>query len=373
MTRTGSAERGARPRGRRGAAALGPGLAVAVASALVGCGQTSECTQLQKILAHRQAALSKVRSAAGVVEKLETRVRDTQSEAAKAKHEVGLDLTIPDLEVALALKAKAIPGATIARGSRAVALDGAGPEVPQVREVTWTVRFREKDLTKAFARVDALLEPPPLVRLASAARDEKTAEWAAEVARLVVEELPIEPKPVPVEPPVDLATVPEEFGTCGAADLRAQIAAVDKEIARAAPQAERASVLLPTAASWEGVRARALRLREAEAENRRLLGALTRAAVDLRLRVKDVSVEGPMVFVEVFGGGAERGRLEKALASAGVAEGMRVAASAPPGVVRVGLHNTVGEARRGAPPSASGKPSETGKPPDSEEVQRDHP
>jgi hypothetical protein len=73
---------------------------------------------------------------------------------------------------------------------------------------------------------------------------------------------------------------------------------------------------------------------------------LQNAAIAAKLPVKGIAVEGGLAVLEVYGGPKDRPKLEKALVAEKLGESMKFPENAPPGVVRVGLPNTILEGHR---------------------------
>jgi hypothetical protein len=251
------------------------------------CGENEECKQLKGILKKRNEVLGSAHAQASVLDQIEKREIEMEARAKKAKSDLGLDQSESDIFGILEARVKAIPGATITRSTRMESVDESNPHAPQISATLWIVRFQEKDPAKAFDRVTDIVKPPPLVRLSAIIREERTGSgprppregglappitregrnkpgWRIEILRAVVDEVPINPKPVVLPSGEDLSKVPSGIGSCGAGRLRKQIEDVDAEIEGLRKQAEKTTQLLPASASWEGVSSRTRLLRDTE-------------------------------------------------------------------------------------------------------------
>jgi hypothetical protein len=319
-----------------------------LAAALVaGCGETKECQDLREISNKRSDVLASAKSQASVLDRMEKRAAEMETAAKRAKADLGLDKTEEEIQSMLEARTRQFPGATIERGTRAEAIDESNPGAGTESITQWIVHIKEGDTQKLFRGIDQIVALPPLTKLVAVIREAKGKPlWRVELSRATVDEVPIAPKPVKLPPAIDLSNVPTALGSCGAKKLRADIAKVDAEIESLRPRAERTTVLLPTAASWEGVRSRTYLLRDVELENREHIRALEGAAVDAKLGLKAIGVEGGIAMIEIYGGKSERSALEKGLLKRGLAESVQFPENPPPGVVRAGLPNKALEGRR---------------------------
>lgn len=319
----------------------------------LGCGETEECRQLNELLVARKAVLAQARTQSGVTKQLEARAKAAEEATNKLLGELGMN--DPESKIAAVLEARVarFSGATIERTTAQVDTGSAEPSAVRASETMWVVRFKEKDVEKAFSFLDALIATPPLVKFATLAKDKKKDEWRVELIRLVPDQIPIKPEPTKLSPPKDLKAIASQMGSCGAVQLRAEIVKVDAEISKLEPDADRTTVLLPTGASWEGLKARAEALRDAELEARRHVRTFIESVRTLKLPLKAIGVEGAIVALEVWGQPRDRARIEKDLIARGAGEQLKVPESSAAGVVRMMLPNTIAEGRRSRRPARS--------------------
>lgn len=142
-----------------------------------------------------------------------------------------------------------------------------------------------------------MLASPPLVKFGTLLRDKKGDDtWRLET---ILDQAPLTRARVTAPPSPDLSTIPNTFGFCGAGKLRDEIADANTEIDRLRERAERTTVLLPTAASWEGLRARSELVRDMEMESRRISRIFRRSCPrHCGSSLRALGTEEEMVFLE---------------------------------------------------------------------------
>lgn len=342
-------------------------LALTLPFVLAGCADTDECKRLRAVLEARTQILQSARAQAGALPVIEKRA--ASAEAASHKVMSSLWLNEPESKVheTLEKRTKAIPGASMSRGTTQTTIGPPEDEVA-VSETLWTIRFRDAAFEQAFLNLELLMSNPPLVKFHSLIREKKGDGWRVELIRAAVDQVPINPQPIQIPPPQDLSGVSRQLGFCGAGKLRDDIEAVDGELRSIKERAEKTTVLLPAAASWDGLRGRAELVRDTELENRRHLKVFRDAVVQGELVLKAVGVEGELVFLEIYGGKKELARLELEVGRLGMGGAMKVAEKAPDGVIRVMLANTIEAARRARGGERWGRPLAPG-----EDLPADHP
>jgi hypothetical protein len=321
-----------------------PAASLALAAALGGCGKTDECARLEAMIPRHEEALAVTRGRAAALPQVKARAAQEETRAKALLAETGLDLAEEQLRVALEGRVARLAGARLERTTRPVpggtAEQGPGGET----ETVWVVAFEADGLAAARAALMAVSPVPPLFRLRALLTDGARG-WKVELARAEVEQVPIrvEPTPPPARP--DPAEVPSQLGFCGAGKLRARLAELGAELTRLEAEAAETTVLLPTATSWQGLGLRVLLAREVETETRRLAGALLDAVGAAGLSLRALGVEREVLMLEVAGGQAERGRLERALAP-DVLAAVTYPQAPQPGVVRLLVANRVEKERR---------------------------
>jgi hypothetical protein len=193
--------------------------------------------------------------------------------------------------------------------------------------------------------VVSLATVPPLLALTTVTRDQGTDQWTVLLQRMLPIRSPMQPAAVPLPPLDDPGAVKSQFGFCGASDLRAQITKTRAEIAKLAPDAEAATLLIASAPTFEGVRRRAERVSRTERDARAIMTQVIEGLVREKLPFKAVGYEEPAVLVELWGGPKELRKLETLLLAFG--DRVKPTDGSPAGVVRRSI--VVLQAKRDGP------------------------
>ncbi|MCK6547789.1 hypothetical protein L6R52_18195 [Myxococcota bacterium] len=350
---------------------------VAGLALLTACDDNDECRELRSTLKARKDILNSARAQSNALEIAQKRAAAAEGNATKLLKALWLSEPETRIQDTLEKRARVVSDAIFVRGAQAVG--GERPGDPTSSETMWTIRFREADLQRAFRYLDEVTATPPLVRFATMVRESRdSADWRIELLRAAAEQVPINPQPVLLPPPADLSAVKRQIGFCGAGKLRDEIEEADAELKRLKERAEKTTVLLPTAASYDGLRARAELLRDIELENRRHLRLFREAVVASGVPLKGLGVEGTMAVVELFGGTKERAAFMLEVDKLGAAAAVQEPKNQKEGVLRFGLLNKISEARRvrmeqGARPMQPGDPLPADHPDSRERGGHDHP
>lgn len=325
-------------------------VAVALLTGLVlGC-NTEECRQLARELAERKEVLATAKRRAHEFEGVEQRAVAAERAARALLSELGLDKTDDEIHETLEVRVKEISGATLERGEMTVAEKGAAPEAPAERRTVWSVHFEERAIDAAFAKILKLLEPSPLVRFALLARDPAKAVWRVDLVKAQVPEVSLDAIPkVPLPEGRDPWSIPAELGFCGAGRLRDQLAAINTEINELRPLAEGTTVELPKAASYDGLRRRAERVRDSETETRGHVEAIGKTVIYSRVNLKGVVIEGTTTVLELVGDERDRAKAEKQIEAEGLGDLIQPRVPFPGGIERIVIRNAIAE-RQGPPP-----------------------
>lgn len=323
----------------------------AAALAAAACGKTDECRRLEASLQEHENSAKDLRARAQVNEKLEKSAQAAEAEARQVLEKLGFEMTEEQTNAALGQRAGAIEKAKIER--KAITPDPTPENTARKSQTMWVVEFDEKDPEKAFAHVKALCQQPPFLLLSTLVKEKGQSRWRVELLRGDVDRVTIKPEPLPVPTPEAPDTIASQLGFCGASDTRAKIAKLRQEIDRLKPEAGKTTVLLPTKASWEGLRFRAEHENEKEQEVRRHVSELFEAARKAKVELKAIGYEEPLVILEVWGGKPERKRLETAMGPAMLGQVKDPPLDVTkPGVVRLSM--IVEAAREGGPKRTQG-------------------
>lgn len=311
-------------------------LACGLAGALVGCGKTEECVALEGLVADHEKLARTLKERAAQVEKAETSARNAEVAANKFLETSGLALDRAALQAELSKRLAAVPTSTMSFGELQV---GVGEESGQpLTSEQFTITLPAGDARTLWDRVGQLAQVPPVLRLLGLTRGRAAGTWALTLERIIPDRPPLMPKAQPTPSLPDGSAIPGRFGFCGASQLRATIAAKRDEIARHRDAAERLTVALPTAATFDGVRRRAERSVAHQREARAIMDAMMRVVIDDKLKFRALGYESPEVVLELDGGPRERRLLEDRL-SKYVNQIKPVAPTTRPGVVQLRITN----------------------------------
>lgn len=315
--------------------------------------ETEECRRLNGMIEQYQEALDIAERRARNAERFQKQAKDAQTQTEATLARLGLDRSEEALVADLDKRLSALSNATY---TRRVESYGPAEEAESNAKTIFTISFSAKDLVAAWAGVEALIQPLPLWRLEYLRAGEDPGRWQVELARAVVERLPIKPTPTPLPELPAPSSVPTQLGLCGAGRARTELEAIRAKIDALREKASSTTVLLPTIASWKGLEQRAQVLERVELQSRALQKLLVETALATKSRLKAVGYQEPRAVLEVLGGKKERESLERALVKHRSI--LAVPESKPQEtVVRVTLTNVaVPEFRREPAPGVPGAP-----------------
>lgn len=327
-------------------------LGVLLALSVLGC-ETEECRRLAGMVEQYQEALDVAQRRAHKAESFEKQAQEAESQTNATLARLGLDRAEEALVKDLERRLAKLPGATY---QRRVESFGPAEEAATNSKTIFTIRFQAKGLEQAWVAAELVVQELPLFRLESFRPAPLPDAWELEVARAVVERLPIKPTPTPLPELPDPKTVPGQLGFCGASRARSDLEAIKQQIDALREKATSTTILLPTIASWKGLDQRALVLERVELQSRALQKVLVEAVLTTKSKLKAVGYQEPRAVLEVQGGKKERESLERALAKHRAI--LAVPESQPQEtVVRLTLTNTaVPEFRREPAPMVPGVP-----------------
>lgn len=313
---------------------------VLVAGAL-GCQDTDECIQLRKIQKKAERTLRQAQGQASIADRTSEKLERLRSDAQSKLARLGLEMKAEEVEAALEKRAQAMPKGKVERDKRAKALDPRERTSSPELETVFRVEYAALDLQTAWRRAEAIIQTPPLTRfLGLYAPKRRRLPWQLELGPAEVEriEMKIDPRPLPTRRNPD--DVPEEFGFCGASELRTNIARVEEEIAAIEAKAKSTTVNLPLVASWMGLSRRVDRIVAIETESRRLADLLVNAAVEKEQRLIAVGVEADSVLLEIEGGRRQLGAIQRTLPE-DLLQALRELPGQREGVARLAIANGV--------------------------------
>jgi hypothetical protein len=329
-----------------------------------GCGRTEECKQLEKLSKSYEKVWLAVQGQSGKAAGLEKRASEAEQAAKKLLADLAIDDTDDQAMAKLEARAAEIKGAKATKHLTEIpspAAAATGPQAGGSQNMAFEVVFPEKDPATAWAHAVALMSGPPLFSfetlLGPDPKAKKDAGWRLQLRRPRIGRVEINPQPQPTPTLDDPDQIASQLGNCGAGAFRKQIATMKADLVRLAPTAARTTVLLPTLASWEGLKNRTLAADLAEKESRRLAALLVDKALAKKLHIRAVGYQEPLAVLEVEGGAKERAALE--LAFKGEKDALKPVPGGSKDVVRVALandraRNIQGESQARAPAAAPG-------------------
>lgn len=334
------------------AALRGGGWALLVAAG-IGCQETQECIELKKLVAERKIVLEDAAKRASVHAAGKRRAEQLEKEAKAILERLGVDQSPAALTELLRGRTAGWSGVTLTMEKV------PDPDLPPEKEGAelpgWKIRYRAPTLAAGLEKARALSASPPLFRLRTIVH-EGGPRYRVELVRGFVEQVPLDKlTATPLRSRTQTASVAPAFGFCGAGELRAEIARLDGQIDELKPKALETSVLLPTAATWMGVRERSRQLEATESEVRALMSAAAEAVQSAGLRLKAIGAAQKVVIAEFYGGAAARRRFERALPPELLAQA-KVLPSTRNNVARVSLptRGAFGRGHRGGPHDGHG-------------------
>ena len=324
-------------------------LPICIALALTACKETEECRKLTVLHGHYKSAVITFKGRAKMRKHMERSLQELEEKTKQTLVKAGLNLSEKELKAELDKRVAKVKGASIERTTKqlAPAMPGAPPGQGggAVYETVWRIQFKEKKFNKALEQIEMLMATPPLFKISTIIQEPKSGRWVLELARAAIDEVPMNLPPTPFERPPKASVVKEEFGFCGAKELRAKIAELDKEIDALEEDSTALSTLLPKRATIEGRRRRTDYLVELETEGRRIIQEMLSAVRTSGLKLKAVGVEQEVVLLEVYAGPKDKGKLEKHLAQ-DILRSVKYLDSPDDNVLKVTVPNRVANERK---------------------------
>ena len=270
----------------------------------VACDDEKECEELRDLKSRLEEVVR-----TGVARARMSEAADDQRARAKKRAEslmASLRLDEPEDELTEAFRARADEHADVAfeRTTGEVPKTGVvmGASATGGRETVWRFRIDRPRLASIFPLLDELAASPPLARLSQVYPKDGGTGWTVDLARMVIPQVPIEGKPLPLPEPPDPSTVPERLGFCGSSSLRAEIDALLRTYEQVKEKAADTTVALPEAASWKGLARRTRELADLEVGARSVIADVLQAAAKSKAELELVSSDGEAVTVEYRGG-----------------------------------------------------------------------
>lgn len=304
---------------------------------IFGCA-TDECKQLGEEFEARKTVLAQAKRQAAAYDAARKRALAAEGNANKLSRALGFDLTEEKLAAILHERLQKIPTAT---ATREVASVPTEPDATEPEMVTqWKIRFEAKDAKTALDDLAKILESPPLFRFATLIReDKKKTRWYVVVRRATVLQIPINPKAQTLLAGRTLTDIPSQIGFCGAATKRSEIEKMNAEIKELSIPAEELTVEMPKAASFEGLRRRMEKVRDAETGARDSIGVFEQALVATGATLKAIGNEGDISMLEIWGTTADRTKVEQDLIKRGLGERIQPRQPTSAGVERIMMRN----------------------------------
>ena len=315
-----------------------------------GCGQTEECTKLAAMVKQHELVLADAKARANVRPAAQKRADATEKAMHKLLDESGIEQPDEQLAAELARRVATVPTATM---SQALTQLGTTEEGEAITTTEWTLRFTEKDLSKAWDKVVVLASVPPLLGLSTLAREKGGDRWMLQLHRALPVRTPVQPAKVPLPKLEDPSAVASQVGFCGAGDLRKKLAAIAAEVEQNRAAAEEATLLIATAPTFEGIRRRAELAVRTERDARAIMTQVMEGVLKQKLALKAIGYAEPAVVVEVFGGPPELKTLETLLLPLG--DRVKPSELNQPGVVRRLI--VVSQPKRGTGEGPGGLPN----------------
>lgn len=263
------------------------------------CAPNEECRRLEQLLERTKRVEEDAVRRAEASKTAAERAKKAEKDAHAAMAELGLDDTEKEVQAELEARAKKVEGATVTR--RALPPAPTANPIAPARETAFMIEYPARDERKALETMWQLLEGPYLFLFSTFVYEPKTRLARLEVTRATVDQVPIDPKPIPLESTPDPDEVPKQLGFCGAGALRERIAESRQRIAAAKEGAEALTVHMPRVSSWEGVRRRSGRIRDFETENRLIMKILLEAAKKSGASLVGIGYEDPAIVLEIEG------------------------------------------------------------------------
>lgn len=318
-----------------------------VAAVSVACEDTDECVELRRVLKTSERALAAAKGRAALAERTGRNLERIKADVTRKLENKGLDLEEGALVETMEARAESESKVTFERTVRPMAPDPTDVSQAQKSETVLRFNFPARDLEAAWAIAERLAAEPPMTRMFTLIAPKRRRQpWRLELGRVDIQRLPmsaIEPRALP--PRRSAADVPEEFGFCGAGELRSRLGQIDAEIEGLAEKAGQTTVNLPLFASWKGLSRRADLAIDIETRSRELAKALVDATLASKQVFLGLALEKEAVLLEVKGGAKEKARVQEKL-SESLLESIRDLDGGREGVARFALSNPVSAAGR---------------------------
>lgn len=272
--------------------------------------QTEECQKLTVLHGHYQSAVATFKGRAQLRPKLEKSIEELKVKTEKELGALWLNKPETALKTELDKRVAAVKGATMERTTKQVG-SGVPGAAGVAHETMWRIKFREKNFEKAVKKLEGLSVSPPLFKLSTILQDRKTGDWILELVRASIDDVPMNLPPQKFPRPPKATVVPEEFGFCGAKELRAKIAKLDAELDKLEENSTALSTMLPMRATIEGRRRRGAYTAQLEQEGRNIISSLIETVRKSKFKMKALGVEQEVVILELLATKKDKGRLEK--------------------------------------------------------------
>lgn len=267
-----------------------------------GC-HTEECKELEVLLDQKQRFAAMLQQRAEAVSRLEASAQKAHQSAKDVLTKFGLEQKPKEITKLLLERAKEFEG-RVEQSERAKALKPTDQDTGET-EPLFVVEFPAGSLAEAWGKTGLIATIPPLVRLVGL-KPLASNRWRLEMSHLDVEQASVDIKPTPIEGPRSADEISRESGLCGASALRNKVEALEADIETLRPQAEQVSVLLPLAATWQGLSQRAMGAAEVEIESRRMIGLLIDAVIEAKVPFEQLGAERDVVILELSGRAEQR-------------------------------------------------------------------
>lgn len=282
-------------------------LTLGLLALLIAC-EDAKSERLAAAQAEREHVLKRFQRLAEKSEDLRLSSAKVRADVEKELARYGLNQKPEALEAVLRDRAKKTPGASLEKA------EGSNRGLAETGMAIWELRYPAKNLAAAFKLAQDFSSVPPLFRFSSLVPSlKKPGLWKLQLTQAEVERTTIDPKVQPIAKlPAPFRPSQGWFGHEPEAGLE-QIRELDAELAKLKPVVDELSVLLPTEASWLGIKNRSDRLLREEFESRRILELLVQAASAKKLSVNAVAASEEVVLLDFPEDSPALAEFEKAL------------------------------------------------------------
>lgn len=288
----------------------GSALALVSSLALVACEPTAECVRLAEAVDEAEAALEKVQTRASMRKRAEDAKVAAETKAEKVLTAYGLDLPEAAITKLFEERAARHEGVSVVRDTKQTA---AGPEGQAgAFETVWRFSISRRPLDTVFGLLDELAGSPPITRLSLFQR-RPAGGYDLELTRITLPEVPITPQPAAMPTLPDVASIPKEFGFCGASGLRDRVRQIQAEMEQLEPDANATTVALPLGSTWDAKRIRAQQKGALERGGRSVFAQALRAVAESGVLLRAAGIDDSVVIIELEG---SKARVKKRFAAA---------------------------------------------------------